>query len=102
MTVVSIRRCKGVLFSGLPQRQFFVTMEHMQHITDHELIKRYIKGDQRSFEVLVSRYMDLMYRFVYKYVNNPETAKDITQEVFLKVWRNVKKIDQDKNFKSWI
>ncbi len=29
-------------------------------------------------------------------------AEDITQETFLKVWRNIKKIDKEKNFKSWI
>lgn len=73
-----------------------------QTLTDHQLIERYKKGDQKSFEVLVARYTDLLYRFVLGYVKDTEMAQDITQNVFLKVWRNVKKIDKSKNFKSWI
>lgn len=71
-------------------------------ITDHELVARYLKGDEKSFELLVSRYMNVIYRFVLTYVRSPQIAEDITQEVFLKVWRNAKKIDKSKNFKSWI
>jgi|SRR3989344_734160 len=74
----------------------------MQELTDHQLIERYIKGDQKSFEILVMRYTDLLYRFVLGYVKDTQMAQDIVQSVFLKVWRNVKKIDKTKNFKSWI
>lgn len=74
----------------------------IEPLTDHQLIERYKKGDQKSFEILVARYTDLLYRFVLGYVKDTEMAQDITQNVFLKVWRNVKKIDKTKNFKSWI
>ncbi len=74
----------------------------MEDINDYQLVSQYLKGDEQSFELLVSRYMELIYRFVYGYVNDPAAAEDITQEVFVKVWRNVKKIDKNKNFKSWI
>jgi RNA polymerase sigma-70 factor (ECF subfamily) len=72
------------------------------NFTDHELIERYLKGDEKSFEVLVARYTDVLYRFVLTYVKDRQVAQDIVQSAFLKVWRNVKKIDKTKNFKSWI
>lgn len=74
----------------------------MPSFTDHQLVVRYLKGDQKSFDVLVARYMDPMYRFVYGYAGDTQMAQDITQEVFVKVFKNIKKVDKNKNFKSWI
>lgn len=69
---------------------------------DNELIKKYLKGDAQSLEILISRYLKLIYSFVYKNVGNPTDAEDITQEVFVKVWKNMKKFDQKKSFRPWI
>ncbi|MFH1129660.1 MAG: RNA polymerase sigma factor [Patescibacteria group bacterium] len=69
---------------------------------DDNLIKEYLDGDEKSFEILVQQYLKLIYNFVYRKINNVAEAEDITQEIFLKVWRNIKKFDQDKKFKSWI
>ncbi len=73
-----------------------------KEIQEYQLIRQYLKGDEKAFSVLLEHYMTPIYRFVFTYVNNAETAEDITQEVFLKVWRNLKKMDETKNFKSWI
>ncbi len=74
----------------------------MQEYTDQQLIENYLKGDEKSLELLVARYLKPIYGFVLSYVNDKEVAQDITQETFLKVWRNIKKIDKTKNFKSWL
>src|SRR5579864_3367577 len=74
----------------------------MEEMKDHELVKQYLKGDEKSLEVLVAKYLNPIYRFVYSYVKDQQTAEDITQDVFLKVWKNAKKVDKNKNFKSWI
>lgn len=74
----------------------------MNQKTDHVLISEYLAGDQKAFEVLVMRHMGAIYRFVYGYVKDSQVAEDITQDVFVKVWKNVKKIDSQKNFKSWM
>ena len=74
----------------------------INQLSDHELIARYLKGDERSFELLVKRYTNAMYAFIMGYVHDDHVAQDITQEVFLKVFKNAKKIDATKNFKSWI
>jgi RNA polymerase sigma-70 factor, ECF subfamily len=71
-------------------------------LTDKDLIQQYLKGDSGALEILIARYLKLIYSFVYKNVGNPADAEDITQEVFVKVWKNIRKFDQSKNFKPWI
>jgi len=71
-------------------------------ISDKQLVSNYLKGDEKSLEILIKRYLNPIYSFIYYYINNQEEAEDITQEVFIKVWRNLKKFDQSKNFKTWI
>jgi RNA polymerase sigma-70 factor (ECF subfamily) len=71
-------------------------------LEDSNLIQQYLKGDGKSLEILVKKYIKLIYGFSYKNVGNSEEAEDITQEVFVKVWKNIKKFDQKKSFKPWI
>ena len=70
--------------------------------SDQQLILDYLKGDERAFEILIKRYLKPIYSFSYRYVGNSQDAEDITQEVFVKAWRNLKKFDQQKSFKTWI
>jgi len=74
----------------------------MQDLSDQQLVAAYLKGDEESLEVLIQRYLKPIYSFVYRHVGNAQEAEDITQQVFIKVWRNLKKFDQQKNFKPWI
>jgi len=70
--------------------------------SDEELVKKYLKGNERAFEVLIKRYLKPVYSFVYHQIENKEEAEDLTQEIFVKAWKNLKKFDQKKNFKTWI
>jgi RNA polymerase sigma-70 factor (ECF subfamily) len=74
----------------------------MEDHTDEELVGFYISGDKKSLEVLISRYLKQIYNFSYGYVNNPQDAEDITQEAFVKAWKNIRKFDRSKKFKTWI
>lgn len=69
----------------------------MQNRSDQQLITDYFKGDEESFEILVKRYLRSIYSFVYRYAGNPHDAEDITQTVFVKVWRNLKKFNPRKS-----
>jgi RNA polymerase sigma-70 factor (ECF subfamily) len=71
-------------------------------LQDSELINKYLKGNANALEVLIAKYLKLIYSFVYNNVGSPSDAEDITQEVFVKVWKNLKKFNQEKNFKPWI
>ncbi|MDD4990127.1 MAG: RNA polymerase sigma factor [Candidatus Pacebacteria bacterium] len=74
----------------------------MQNSSDAQLIADYLKGDEKTFEILVKRYLKPIYSFVYKNIGNPAEAENITQDVFVKIWKNLKKFNKQKNFKSWI
>lgn len=68
----------------------------------NNLIRRYFDGDEQSLEILIRHYLQPIYSFVYRYVGNVADVEDITQEVFVKMWRNLKKFDQQKSFKTWL
>jgi len=74
----------------------------MANDSDQILIKKYLQGDEKSLEVLIHRYLKPIYSFAYQYTGNSQEAEDITQEIFVKVWRNLKKFDRDRSFKTWI
>jgi RNA polymerase sigma-70 factor (ECF subfamily) len=75
----------------------------MNNLSDEQLVHDYLKHkDEKSLEILIARYLKPIYGFVYKYSNLLNETEDITQEVFVKVWRNLKKFDQKKSFKTWL
>jgi RNA polymerase sigma-70 factor (ECF subfamily) len=69
---------------------------------DQQLIADYISGDDAAFSILVKRHMQSIYNFSMRIAGNPQNAEDITQETFLKVWRNIKKYRPEQSFRSWI
>lgn len=73
-----------------------------KELSDKKLISQYLKGNEKSFEILVKKYLKPIYSFVYKNVGSQPDAEDITQQVFVKVWKNLNKFDQKKDFKPWI
>ncbi len=74
----------------------------MQGFSDKELVQNYLTGDEKLLEVLFREYLKPLYNFVYWYVGDRQEAEDIAQETFFRAWRNLKKFDQRKNFKTWI
>ena len=74
----------------------------MQEYSDEQLVEEYLNGDEKSLEVLIKKYLKPVFGFAYGFVNNMAEAEDITQEVFVKIWKNIKKFDKKKNFKIWI
>ena len=61
-----------------------------------------IKGDQHAFAELVRNYTPQIYNFVYRLCGNVQTAEDVTQETFIKVWKSLKKYDSNQSFRAWI
>ena len=74
----------------------------MENLTDAQLITLYIEGNHKAFDGLINRHSQAVYRFTFKLLNNSDEAHDVTQETFIKAWKNIKKFDHDKNFKTWI
>ncbi len=74
----------------------------MKNFTDEQLVRNYLGGDEKSLEKLVRRYLPLVYNFSRRYSGDLDNASDIAQEVFVKVWKNLKKFDTSKNFRIWL
>jgi len=70
---------------------------------DEQLVWLYIKKkNEHALEDLIKRYLPLIFTFTRNYTGNQDNAADITQETFVKVWKNIKRFDQSKSFKTWI
>lgn len=74
----------------------------MELLSDEQLIEQYIGGNDKALESLIQRYLPLVYGFILHSIGDVAQAEDLTQEVFLKAWRGMKRFDPDKSFKTWI
>lgn len=66
------------------------------------LIERTQRGDTETFGPLVVRYQRRVYNHILGNVRNPETAKDLTQETWLKAFRAIHTFRCDSTFTSWL
>jgi RNA polymerase sigma-70 factor, ECF subfamily len=70
---------------------------------DRELIRRCIAGDGRSWEQLVSIHIRRTHNLCYRFTGNAAEAEDLTQEVFLKVFRMLNTFDPSQaQFATWL
>jgi len=70
--------------------------------TDKKLIQDFLAGESDSFAILMNRYLKMTYNFIYQIVKDRNVTDDLTQVTFLKVWKSLKKFDQEKKFKTWL
>ncbi|MGA2821900.1 MAG: RNA polymerase sigma factor [Bacteroidales bacterium] len=69
---------------------------------DNELVYEVIHGNMSSFEVLIDRYQKTILNMMLRMVSNFETAKDLTQDVFVKAFEKMGGFDFRFRFFSWI
>ena len=70
--------------------------------SDAELIVRVAGQDQTAIEVLFGRYQVRMYRFILRKVRSEAVAEEITNEVFMEVWRNAARFEGRSSLSSWM
>jgi len=70
--------------------------------SDEALMLRYVKGDQRAFAILVRRYERQLFTFALRFLRGRETAREVTQEAFLRVVRRCHEFRQEARFSTWI
>jgi len=59
-------------------------------------------GDEVAFEILVDRHQTSVLNLVYRFIGDRTQAKDLAQEVFLRVWQAAKSYKPDAKFTTWI
>jgi RNA polymerase sigma-70 factor (ECF subfamily) len=67
-----------------------------------ELIQRCQQGNGDAFRELFDRYQRRTYWIAHNMLSNYDTAQDISQEAFLRVFRNIHRFDTKKNFYTWL
>lgn len=68
----------------------------------NQIIDRIRSGDEDAFAEIVKIYLSPIYNFVYRLVGDRDLAEDLAQETFVKAWRNLKRFDQKRKFKTWL
>lgn len=69
---------------------------------DQELVRQTLAGNLESFRLLVDRYRSKVYSLAYRLIGDKGEAEDMSQEAFLKVFRNLDKFDLQLSFSTWL
>lgn len=71
--------------------------------TDENLIKEILKGNESAMEILVKRHYDLVHSYIYRNTNDYNISYDITQDVVIKMMKNIDKYNLEEcKFKNWL
>lgn len=70
--------------------------------SDEDLLARFNVGDARAFELLLERYRTPIYTFVLRSVRDPDRARDLTQDVFLRVVQRAEGFEGKSKFSTWL
>jgi RNA polymerase sigma-70 factor (ECF subfamily) len=69
---------------------------------DKKIISKCKRYDKASFTYLFHQYEKYLYNLCYSYVHNEESALDLVQEIYIKVFNNITKFDENYPFHPWI
>jgi RNA polymerase sigma-70 factor (ECF subfamily) len=69
---------------------------------DAETIERCLRHDNAAWETLITRYRRKVFHIAYKFTGKHDEAEDLTQEIFLKVFRSLDKFHRDADFSTWL
>lgn len=79
-------------------------MHTMKTLTDEQLVRMYIDGNNAAFDTLLQRHQAKLYSYILKIVKNEEIANDIFQETFIKIITTLKqgKYTENGKFGAWL
>ena len=66
------------------------------------LIQRCLGGDQRAWEAVVRQHWRKVFNVAYKFVGRHDEAEDLTQEIFLRIFKSLGTFDRRANFQTWL
>ena len=79
-----------------------ITWGSIRELTDGELIVGAVAGRTEGFEELVRRYQRPITSYVYRMLGDHESALDVTQEVFIKVYNSLSRYSSEYKFSTWL
>ncbi|HES59265.1 MAG: RNA polymerase sigma factor [Calditrichaceae bacterium] len=69
---------------------------------DHVLIEEILNGTLTSYDTLMERYQNLIFKIAYSFGKNKENAMDISQNIFLKAYQKLSTLKGQNSFKAWL
>ena len=66
------------------------------------LIQRCLRGDQAAWEQIVKQHWRKVFNVAYKFVGKHDEAEDLTQDIFLKIFKSLNTFDRRANFQTWL
>lgn len=79
-----------------------VATPECSYVEERVLVERLQSGDDKAFEAIFSRYVNKVYRQVFRLVGNDAEAEEIVQEVFLAVYQKCTSFRGDSAFSTWL
>ena len=79
-------------------------MKNLKALTDDELVKLYVEGNNEAFDALLSKHQSKLYSYIYYIVRDEEVANDLFQDTFLKaiVRLQERQYQSSGKFYAWI
>lgn len=74
----------------------------LDSFSSEDLMAKTAEGDEFAFEILVRRHQNSVLNLVYRYIGDRTKAKDLAQEVFIRVWRAADRYEPKAKFTTWI
>jgi RNA polymerase sigma factor (sigma-70 family) len=71
-------------------------------LTDTEIIKRVLSGEQALYSQLVQRYQQFVFTLVLRFTDNREDAEEISQDIFVKAYRSLADFRGESKFSTWL
>ncbi|MDQ6665895.1 MAG: sigma-70 family RNA polymerase sigma factor [Acidobacteriota bacterium] len=71
-------------------------------VEDADLIQKTRKGDVEAYNLLISRWDKRVFNYVLRLAGSREDALDLSQDIFLKAYQNIRKLDDPARFSSWL
>ena len=76
----------------------------LSNLSDKELVSKYVKGDNSSFEILLSRHKNRVFVFIMSKIKNKDISDDIFQDTYVKVVNSLQKgkYNEEGKFLPWV
>lgn len=69
---------------------------------DEDIIRLILKGDDELYSIIIDRYSGKLFSTAYSYTHNHEEARDLVQDILIKVYQNLFKFKVDSKFSTWL
>ena len=71
-------------------------------LSDTEIIKQVLGGNQQAYAVLVDRYQSYVFTLTLRFTKNREDAEEVSQDIFVKAYRSLSDFRGESKFSTWL